>query len=334
MDAILLLFGICGLYYWWKKKEFPLLLSFTGGVMFLFIIAYYGSHTDFFAQLQPQRFTIPLNTFLIIPASAGMLLIFQTLSRGRSVPATFFIGSLIVVVLVGPVAKPLKAIYRYNFYRLSCKLPIPLKRLLNWLETTTNREGRILLEDSEFSKETPQHEYYGGHFPALFPEYVKREYLCGPRPMYPIKHSYASFTDGVLFEKRIETYSLKQLKQHFNLYNVKWIVCWNKKSKDFFNKYPDYIVKKAEIDKFTIYEVKRKSSFFLKGRGIVKSDYNRLELNQIVAEDSEIIISYHFMKYLKTKPAGKLERVFLGDDPIGFIRIVDPPRSLSIYNGY
>jgi len=331
MDVILLLFGLCGLYSWLREKRLKLMLPFLSGVIFIFIIAYYGSYTDLFSQLQPQRFTIPLNILLIIPCSAGMLLSIHTLFKGRNMTASLFILSLAFVFLVYPVMKPLKAIYKYNLYRLSCNFPAPLKDLLNWIKEHTTREGRILIEDSEFDT---GHQYYGAHLPALFPEYVKREYLCGPRPMYPIKHSYASFTAGVLFEKNIEDYSLEELKSSFKLYNVKWIVCWLEKSKDFLNQYPEYIVKTAEIDKFTIYQVKRKPSFFLKGEGKVKSDYNRLELNQIAAEDSEIIISYHFMKYLKTKPKRKLERVFLSDDPIGFIRIIDPPRSLTIYNGY
>ncbi|MBW1854571.1 MAG: hypothetical protein JRJ00_07815, partial [Deltaproteobacteria bacterium] len=178
------------------------------------------------------------------------------------------------------------------------------------------------------------HQYYGAHFPALFPEYTKREYLCGPRPMYPIKHSYASFTAGVLFEKKIEDYSLDELKKSFDLYNVKWIVCWLDTSKNVFNQYPSYLVKMAEIDTFTIYQVKRKPSFFLKGEGVVKSDYNRLELSQIVTADDEIIISYHWITGLKSNPERKLERVFAGDDPIGFIRIANPPKSLVIHNGY
>jgi len=152
--------------------------------------------------------------------------------------------------------------------------------------------------------------------------------------MYPIKHSYASFTAGVLFEKKIENYSLEELKQLFNLYNVKWIVCWLENSKNFFNQYPAYLVKMTEIDKFTIYQVNRKPTFFLKGEGVVKSDYNRLQLSKIVTVDDEIIINYHFMKGLKTNPERTLERVLIDGDPIGFIRIVNPPRSLVVYNGY
>jgi hypothetical protein len=331
MDALLLLFGIGGFYYMWKARTIKLMLSLAGGALFLFVIAYYGSHTDFFPQLQPQRFTIPLNLLLIIPASMCLFLVLQTLFKGRSKPAVCFIASLIFVLLVGPVAKPLKALYSYDLYRLNCTFPQPLTDLLAWFENNTSREGRILIEDSEFDSE---HQFFGAHFPALFPERVKREFLCGPRPMYPIKHSYASFTSGVLFEREIGDYSLEELKEMFDLYNVKWVVIWSPESRDFFSRYPNYLLPLHRIDSFTIVQVNRTPSFFLKGKGIVLSDYNRIELDEISPEDSEIIISYHWMQNLATEPPRKIERVNLSGDPIGFIRILDPPHSLVVYNTY
>ena len=179
MEVMLLLFSLGGFLFWWREKRYKLVFSFSGGSLVIFAIAYYGSHADFFAQLQPQRFIVPLNIFLIVPASMGIYCTLQPLFRGKSLPAICFICSLIFAVLVGPVAKPLKAIYGYDLYRLSCAFPPPLTDLLTWLENHTSREGRILIEDSECDTE---HQYYGAHFPALFPEYVKREYLCGPRP--------------------------------------------------------------------------------------------------------------------------------------------------------
>jgi hypothetical protein len=152
--------------------------------------------------------------------------------------------------------------------------------------------------------------------------------------MYPVKHSYASFTGGVLFEKRIEEYSLEELKRQFDMYNVTWVVCWLDRSKEFFNRHPGYLTKAGEIATFTIYRVNRKPSFFIKGSGEVRADYNRLELRQVAAEGNEIIISYHWMRQLKTEPAAKLEKFFTGSDPVGFIRIIDPPESLVIYNRY
>lgn len=81
-------------------------------------------------------------------------------------------------------------------------------------------------------------------------------------PSYPIKHNYASFTSGLLFEKKTEDYSIGELQQYFDLYNVKWIVCWYEKSKEIFSWFPEYIEKLKEIDKFTIYQVNREPSFF------------------------------------------------------------------------
>jgi hypothetical protein len=236
-----------------------------------------------------------------------------------------------LALFVSPVFKPLYIIYRHNLYRLQCDVPKQLLELLNYLDYHTTREGRILIEDSEFDT---KHQFFGGHFPGLFPEYVKREFLCGPRPMYTILHSYASFTSGVLFEKKLENYSLADLQRYFDGYNVKWIVCWRKESKEFFNKFPGYISKLSDIDRFTIYEVKRKTSFFIKGSGTIHSDYNCLELTDIVPKDREIIISYHWMQFLKTIPPLRLEKAQEMDDPVGFIRIIDPPKSLKIINGY
>jgi hypothetical protein len=272
-----------------------------------------------------------LNIFLIIPASIGISLILQNIFRGKSVTTVLFIFSLAFALLVGPVFKPLKIIYRSKLYLLDCEFPAPVKELLNWFAENTTPEGRILIEDSEFDT---GHQYYGTHLPALFPEYVKREYLCGPRPMYPIQQSYASFTAGLLFEKKVSEYSLDELKQQFNLYNVKWIVSWSEESKKVFNQFPEYLTKMKEIDKFTVYEVNRVASFFLKGRGTIISDYNHLELRDVMPEDGEIIIAYHWMEKLKPIPDAKMERVFVSNDPVGFIKIKGPPKNLILVNNY
>lgn len=331
IEVILLVFGICGCYRWWREKKPMLLVPFAGGVLFIFAVAYYGSHTALFPQLQPQRFIVPLNILLLIPASAGIAFTLHTLFKDRSIAASLFISSLLFAVLAGPVIKPLKTINNYNLYRLTCDFSPAVQELLAWLDQHTTREGRILIEDSEYDT---GHQYGGAHLPALFPEYLKREYLCGPRPLYPIKHSYASFTAGVLFEKKIGDYSLGEFKRQCDLYNVKWIVCWFDPSKEFFDRYPDYLTTMGKVGTFTIYEVNRKPSFFLKGSGDAAADYNRLELNHVIPEGGEIIIGYHWMQGLRTEPERTLERVYRGGDPVGFIRIVDPPPSLTVLNGY
>ena len=334
MDVLLLLFGVLGFYCWKRKKLQVLWLPFAGGVIGAFIAAFYGSFTTFFPQFQPERFNIALSLLLIIPASVGIFTAAKELFCNRSRRAQFFIACVLFAFLYRPLLRPLGIMYRYKPYQLMCQVPGQFLELVSFLKNNTNNEGRILIEDSEYSKDSFIHEYYGGHFPALFPEYLKREYLCGPRPMYPIQHGYASFTRGVLFEKKLASYTAEDLRRMFDTYNVRWIVCWYEESKKFFERFPDYIIKIADIDKFAVYEVKRKPSFFLKGEGTIHADYNRLELKNIIPEHNEIIISYHWMKNFRAIPAAQVERVFIAGDPVGFIKIKNPQTSLVLVNSY
>ena len=313
IDVLFLVFSLSGFYAWYKEKSYHLIFAFVSAFVFMFAITFYGSHTVFFAQLQPERFSVPLSLLLIIPATIGIYNTLKILLQGRRIPAIIFIFCAAFILIYQPAVRPLIIFFKSKPYRLSCVFPEKLATLLEVLEKNTTREGRILIEDSEYFRESPTHEYYGGHFPGLFPEYVKREYLCGPRPLYPIKHSYASFTRGVLFSRKVTKYSSAELRELFDLYNVKWIVCWFKSSKEFFAQFPEYITKIADVDSFAMYAVKREPSFFIKGRGTVRADYNRIELENVTAEDDEVIISYHWMKTLKLAPGGSIEKVLLGE---------------------
>ena len=250
IDVLFLVFSWNGFYAWYKQRSYHLIVAFISAFVFVFVIAFYGSHTVFFAQLQPERFTIPLSLLLILPASIGIYnaLTIPVTGTSYSSGGFYFLCSLCFIIPAGGQTL-------YHFVQIKTIPAIMCisgksRHALKFLEKNTTREGRILIEDSEYLRESPPHEYYGGHFPGLFPEYLKREYLCGPRPMYPIKHSYASFTRGVLFDKNIADYSVADLQERFDTYNVSWIVCWYKESKKFFERFPDYIIKIAILINF------------------------------------------------------------------------------------
>jgi len=333
IEAILLLFGIAGLYFWYREGRRTLLLPFILGSSFLFCLIYYGSQSSFFALMQPQRFSLPLNLLLLVPASSALSIFIRDIVCGKKPLYLFFICALSFILLYKPVIRPFGILYKYKLCNLKTEFPQQLYRLLDCLQQQTTGSARILIEDSE-STEQQNEEYYGGHFPALFPAYLRREYLCGPRPMYPVKHGYASFTRGILFEKDIESFTREDLEKYFNIYNVKWIVSWFPKSKDFFCRFPDYITKIADIDKFSVYVVNRHPSYFLKGKGTISSDYNRIDLTNVQAQDGEIIIAYHWMKKLRAVPDAIIEPVHLAGDPVGFIKIKNPPEAFALINAY
>jgi hypothetical protein len=48
---------------------------------------------------------------------------------------------------------------------------------------------------------------------------------------------------------------------------------------------------------------------------------------------SEIILKYHWIEGLRSTPAVKIMPVELADDPIPFIKLIDPPSNLTLRIG-
>jgi hypothetical protein len=206
-----------------------------------------------------------------------------------------------------------------------------MEQLIGYIKTATTNEARILIENSDFES---GHQYARGHFPTMLPHLTGREFIGNDCATNPTKDSPVSFLCGVLFQRPIETLTLKDVARRCDLYNIGWVICWTPQAKTFFNRYPDYFVPDGAISQFSLYRVNRKQSFFIKGSGIVRSEMNRIELKSLAPEEGEVIISYHWMKYLKTDPPAIMERTMLYDDPVGFIKLKNPPDSVLIYNNY
>ena len=75
-------------------------------------------------------------------------------------------------------------------------------------------------------------------------------------------------------------------------------------------------------------KVRRPLSWFVKGSGNVEAGWNRLELSDLAGGD--VILKYHWVEGLSAVPSTKIEAVRLADDPIPFIRLVNPPSRVSL----
>ena len=86
----------------------------------------------------------------------------------------------------------------------------------------------------------------------------------------------------------------------------------------------------SEFEGLAAYRVERPFSYFYAGSGRVASRrHNRIELAGITGK--EVIVKYHFLPGLASQPAAEIEPVFLEDDPIPFIRILNAPRDLALF---
>ena len=338
VDIGLMLFGIAGLVWWWRDGQRIRTAAFGYMIAFLFLLTYYGSFT-FTRVLMPLRFMITMNLFLVVPASAAMCSLYRW-GRSRLAMVKILAPACALIGLYLLMRGPYTALFLHNEFQLQTQLPkffedfITYTKSLNiesLIGTKTKDASRILIEHSNDG--TGRH-YAGGTFPSLLPRLTGREFIGNDYAWGPTWDGKSTFADGILFQQPIETADIKDIELRCKIYNIGWVICWSEKAKAFFNRFPDFFIFYDNVAVGSFYRVNKEASFFLKGAGSVKASMNRIELENLTPEDGEIIISYHWMKYFKTDPPLELGRVFFLDDPVGFIQLKNPPKSVVIYNNY
>ena len=331
IDIGLMLFGIGGLLTWKRDGAGWRASAFGGTILYLFLLAYYGSFIEFTRSLTPMRFIIMLNLMLLVPASAALWRLYQRLAGYHRALRRLVLPACAALVLVLVGARPYYHAFVMKDLAFSTRMEPELAQLVDYIKKNTTNQARILIENSDWES---GHQYGGGHFPSILPHLTGREFIGNDFAYNPTTDSIVSFVCGVLFQKRIETLGLQDVAHLCDLYNMGWVICWSKEAKAFFSTYPDYFISDGTIGKFSLYRVNRKPSFFIRGSGVARSEMNRIELTDIVPQDGEVIVAFHWMKYLKTAPPVPMERAIVSEDPVGFIRLKNPPRTVLIYNNY
>lgn len=278
-----------------------------------------------------MRFVIPLSVFLIFPSVVGFEYLYQFFFRDKSKRVKAIASITVLYVLAALTGPAYYHLFYKKDFRLVHKVPEPFHQLVSWINHNTTTTGRILVENSDFET---GHQYYGTHLAFLLPRWTDREYIGAYFYYATTKDCFVSYNAGYLFRQPIGSFSPVEFRNYVDLYNIQWIICWSEESKRFFDSAAHGCTHITSIDKFHICRVERNPSFFIKGSGVTHARPNAIYLENITPVDGEIIISYHWMKYLKTDPPRTSERVFFLKDPVGFIKIKDPPQSMVIYNNY
>jgi hypothetical protein len=84
----------------------------------------------------------------------------------------------------------------------------------------------------------------------------------------------------------------------------------------------------ARIGPIHLMKVNQPLSWFMQGEGKVKAGFNRLELSDLKGD--EIILKYHWIEGLTALPPTTIEPVKIADDPIPFIKLINPPLAVSL----
>jgi len=178
----------------------------------------------------------------------------------------------------------------------------------------TNLSGRILIEDNCYGEA-----YSSSRILGMLQILTSREFIGGPFFEVKIIHSFSTFGDGEIFSKHIEDINIKRFMQYMELYNIKWIFTHFENSKNYFRSYPEYFQYIDAYKNMDIFLVNRESSYFIEGSGNICASLDRIRITN--ASRGNIIIKYHYLETLKSRPKVSLKEVKMLDDPIGFISI-------------
>ena len=291
----------------------------------LILFAAVGAWWPVFGTLQPNRQSAAAYLLLTIPAAIGVSSVVKALTQrglvlyGARATVVFLIGASIF--LGRELNNEISGANTPHYGQ-----PSPEVRgvgeitawLEEWLRLNTSADARVLFETSSGRI------HDGAHVAGYLARATEREFIGGPF----IYMHHAGYWDGYLFGQSIGTFAAKSFSEHLELYNVGWIVAYSSVSTAYLGKQA-YLQERTAHGQVVIYAVQQVHSYFLEGSGRVTGR----RVNQIDFEDltgNTVTLKYHYVEGLVTEPPVVIEPVLHPDDPIPFIRLLAPPRQLSI----
>lgn len=320
----LVIFGVIGLISWFKKEKYPA-IGYTVGLIVWTLASYIGEKIESLQVIQPRRFLLFVLAFLVLPAVMGAAHLKETKLRRFAAP-------LIILFILTAAAAP--NAYRYLLkFRLEPKIPSSMVAVLNKIKSESS-SPRVLIEETAGSKSgiIP---YEGSHFYTLIRPLTGMEAFVGYG--HGLLHSLLTMKDGRLMGKPIEQVTVAELEEFLNVYNIGSILCFSDSAKSLLDKATSLVTKVGDYgsrNQLALYRVNNPPGFIMGGKGDVKIEVNNIYVRNLVAENDSVIIKYHWDEALRCKPDCAVERVFLGGDKVGFIKVRNPPRSFTIYFEY
>jgi len=275
----------------------------------------------FVKSWQPLRFKVPLDLFLSLAAS---YIVAHGLARRSLTPRSYVLPAIAACGLLAFLFNFLTTEARARML-LRTQLRPELNAIVEWIQKDTPVEGRVLFEES--GDETG-FIYDGIYLSSFIPHWTGRQLIGGPINLYNDRHHFAEFHSGKLFKQDLQTLNDDEIRNYFRLYNVGAVVAFHPASIQRLQSVPGLVTLDRRVGPVHLMKVNQPLTWFLQGEGRVKASLNRLEASDV--KGSEVILKYHWAEGLIGTPAAKILPVKTNDDPIPFIKILDPPATFTL----
>lgn len=320
----LLLLGLLGLSQLWRGEHKPLGAMLIGTALTLFAVAYFGSLIPLLKGWQPLRFKIPYDLVLVLAAAYSIA---RWATDRRSALRAYVVP---ILLLAGGVTFLVNLATTESLGKLMLRTQIrpELSAMIDWIERETPTDARLLFEES--GDETG-FVYDGMYLSSFIPHWTDRQLIGGPINLYNDRHHFAEFHSGKLFKRDIQTLTDNEIRSYFRIYNIGAVVAFHPASIQRLQSVPGLVSVERRIGLLQLMKVNQPSSWFIQGDGKIKAGFNRLELSGLAGR--EVTLKYHWIDGLIASPAARIEPVKMADDPIPFIKIIDPPAALILRVG-
>jgi hypothetical protein len=316
----LLILGVMGLVRLLRTSEQrDLGVVMASGAFTLFLLTYFGSLIPSLKGLQPLRFKIPYDLFLVLASSY----LVGCWNRPPSNRRAIFISVLFAVGLITALTNTIKT-ESANKMRLRTEVSQEVKEIVEWIRQETATNGRVLFEESG---EETGFVYDGMYLSSFIPYWTGRQLIGGPINLYNDRHHFAEFHSARFFKRDVATLTDGELVSYFRNYNVGAVVAFHPRSVQRLLS-SGLVSVERRLGDVHLMRVSQPLNWFLEGQGQLEAGFNRIHASKI--QGNVVILKYHWAEELLTNPPLKVEPHRVLDDPIPFIKIIDPPPEFTL----
>jgi hypothetical protein len=312
--------GVFGTWKLIQSDKHDLGMMLASALTGLFVITYFGGLTPFTSSWQPLRFKVPLDLFLVIGAAYGATQWLTTPRTSRSWIVPFLLGCGLVTFLFNLVQTE-----STGRLQLRSRLIPELSAVIDWIKRETPANARVLFEESG---DESGFVYDRTYLSAFLPHLTGRQLIGGPINLYNDRHHFAEFHSGKIFKKDSQSLSDEQLRGYLDLYNIGAVVAFDPASVQRLQSIPGLVTIDQRIGPLHLMKVNQRLSWFMEGEGEVQAGFNRLELSHLKGQ--VVILKYHWIEGLTGNSAVKIEPVKMLDDPIPFVKLINPPPAVTL----
>lgn len=340
IETFLLFAAIGGLWTWPRSLTIPwrLLVAALLSTFFLGYLAGWFRSLDF---LQPGRYTLYFFTWSTIPAANAVVRMIAG-SGGRAIRAAS-VG--LVMLTAGMIAllwqMELRSLadWRAFLHRPSALAHVPKihEALLGQLRRLVQPGHRVLFEErnrgitNDVGEKLPDRI---GHYRVapLIPLWTGASVIGGPYLYTHLETNFSQFGDGRLFGKA--SWKIEDFRRYVELYDLEWIVVWSPAWRQFVQNHPEAFETEVVIDRFYCVAKIRRSpeqNSVRVGKAFVQARTGLLRIRRRELRNGRVVLPFHWTPRLRTEPPCEIAPLWLLDDPVPFIELVDPPNEVRIW---